>query len=151
VLQSNDFPPLTSLTSVPEKKTPVIAGAWTNPSSMRSILMPSPGHANTQGNALVLHSLAANSPNLNNVRLEEQPGFERPPPKPAAELFNPKRRPHSTNGKALSQSPERVENDRERPRIDTGIASPLLGKVVSLSLEDGKGAKEPAMALSMAT
>lgn len=77
---STDFPPLTSLPAAPEKRTPVIAGAWGN-SSARAIRLPSPGHPNSPTNALVQHpnNTGGNS-NTPETRLEE-PGFERPPPK----------------------------------------------------------------------
>ncbi|KAL4250211.1 amino acid/polyamine transporter 2 family protein [Abortiporus biennis] len=93
ILQSTDFPPLSS---APEKRTsPNVGGAWTNPSStVRSIIMapngpPTQGAThphgpNPSGNVLVHY------PSNNGSRLDEQDRtFERPPPK-NAELFNPK-------------------------------------------------------------
>ncbi|KAJ4469595.1 hypothetical protein J3R30DRAFT_1572306 [Lentinula aciculospora] len=84
-LKSQDFPPLTSLTS-PEKR-PTAGGVWTNPS--RSV-MTRPTLDLASSNALV----HPNAPNIalpnseeNNFRAEE--GFQRPPPR-AAELYNPK-------------------------------------------------------------
>lgn len=86
-LQSTDFPPLTSIAAAPEKRTLVAAGAWGNSSSTRSIRLPSPGHPNPTGNALVHHpnnsaGAGNNNNNASETRLEEPDrGFERPPPK----------------------------------------------------------------------
>jgi len=94
-LHPTDFPPLSS---APEKRPPPTAGgAWTNASSVRSILSPGPqGQANAAlppGSALV-HYPNTNSPQSNggqtHPRILDDSGFERPPPKGNAELFNPK-------------------------------------------------------------
>lgn len=79
-LQATDFPPLTSVAAVQEKKAPVVAGAWGNSSSTRSILMPAPSNGTGPslngggaGTALINH--LSNS----GARLEEPDrGFERP-------------------------------------------------------------------------
>lgn len=104
-LQSTDFPPLSSAA---EKKTPVAAGAWTNASTTRSVLRAAPPVAASlpaAGSALVHYPNVNASPNVgngrgpspNNGRLED--GFERPPSKGAAELFNPKAgRAQAANG-----------------------------------------------------
>lgn len=122
-LQATDFPPLSSVSAAPEKRPPTVAGAWTNTTSTRSILMPSPGHTNAPISGI------ANQLNgrlhLNNAHVEDQDrGFERPPPKGAAELFNPKvvRRPASNNGKT---------------NMERAVAGgTLAGPMGSMTLED---------------
>ena len=105
--------------------------------------MPSPGHVNALGNALVHHS----SPGSGiPARLDEQDrGFERPPPKGNVELFNPKivRRPNNV-GKS---SPQQVDKDKEMSRGEVVASAILLGQVVSLSLDDpgAETAKEPSV------
>lgn len=88
VLQPNDFPPLSSAA---ERRTPTVAGAWTNASSTRSIIMANAqGNPVPQSNALV-HYPNAQQPSATGSRMEDQdPGFDRPPPKDNVELFNPK-------------------------------------------------------------
>jgi hypothetical protein len=94
-------------------------------------MMPSAG---AHGTALVHHPTG--------VSHIEDPdhGYERPPPKGAVELFDPKaaRRTAST-GKG-SPRPDRPEKEKERPRMDGGVAGPLVVKVAALSLEDQQGA-----------
>ncbi|KAK0489022.1 hypothetical protein IW261DRAFT_1442797 [Armillaria novae-zelandiae] len=146
-LHSNDFPPLSSL-SPTEKRAPVVAGAWTNSSSTRSLLI-NPG----QGNALVHHPSNGNSPVAQQSRLEDSDRmFERPPPR-ATELFNPKvvKRPTSThtNGK------QDKESDGRRIR-DPISGSNIVEQVRTMALEDynldgsGQTSKEPS-ALAMPT
>lgn len=81
-LQSTDFPPLSNGPVSSERKPPV-AGAWNNSNLTARTLV----HGNTQvngvGTALFNHQSSS--------RLEDDDhGFERPPPKTSAELFNPK-------------------------------------------------------------
>lgn len=110
-LQATDFPPLSS---APEKKTPVVGGAWTNSSSMRSVLKASPP-ASTNAPTALVHYPAANGgstrgPSPSNGRLDEQDrAFGRPPPKGNAELFNPK------GGRASNGSPEKSANKDAAP------------------------------------
>jgi len=145
VLQSTDFPPLTSLSSPPEKRAPVAGGAWTNASSTRSILMPSPGHVNSQNNALMHQSTP------NNIRLEEPDrGFERPPPKGNVELFNPKisRRSNSGNSRSSSLPQDKAEIEKE----DGGDAvANMIDQVTSLSVGDaGPGSPSAIKAATVA-
>ena len=77
----------------------MVGGAWTNNASMSRVLMPNPqGNTNTQSSVLVHYpNSQTSSPQAVPAptpaaigRLDEQdPVFERPPPK-NAELFNPK-------------------------------------------------------------
>ncbi|CCL98600.1 uncharacterized protein FIBRA_00602 [Fibroporia radiculosa] len=87
-LQSNDFPPLSS---GPERRPPV-GGAWTNASSMRSIMTPGSQSSSTQHGSALVHYPNSNQTSQNSIpRTDDQEsGFERPPPKSNAELFNPK-------------------------------------------------------------
>jgi hypothetical protein len=131
VLQSTDFPPLTTLSSPPEKRTPVLGGAWTNASSTRSILMPSPGHANSQSGALSQNSNASN-----NGRLEEpERGFERPPPKGNAELFNPKSSRRSNSSNSRHNSVPQDKSEKEKHGGGDAIAN-VVDQVASLSIGD---------------
>jgi hypothetical protein len=106
---------------------PVAGGAWTNASSTRSIIMPSPGHANSQSNALVHQTTP------NNVRLEEPDrGFERPPPKSNAELFNPKNSRRSNSGNSRNNS-----SSQDTAEIEGGDAvANIIDQVTSLSAAD---------------
>ncbi|KAF5383798.1 hypothetical protein D9615_003541 [Tricholomella constricta] len=140
-LQSTtDFPPLSTVSATPEKRTPVVTGAWGNNSASRNIRMPSPGQPNT--NALIYHP--SNHAEVDNaeVLLEDSDrGFERPPPK-SAELFNPKvlRRPVA----------EKAHPDKEKDRMSQrgDMASKILvGQVEAMSLE-GQGAQsQPAVSV----
>lgn len=122
---------------------PVAGGAWTNASSTRSIIMPSPTHINSQ----MVHP--------NNTRLEEPDrGFERPPPKGNAELFNPKnaRRSNSGNNRSNSSSQDKAEIER-----DSGgdVVANMIDRVASLSVGDaGPGSPSPvkaAIVMAMST
>lgn len=129
VLQSTDFPPLNPVSPPPEKRTPVIGGAWGNASSTRSILQ-----ANAQSGTLPIGG-----------RLEDPDrGFERPPPKSNAELFNPKnsRRSTGSNGRGNSfpqdRMDEQVFNDVDVADQlnslyigDAGVRSPSAAEVVA--------------------
>jgi len=144
ILQSTDFPPLTSVASVPEKRTPLVAGAWTNTSPTRSILMPSPGHSNSVGNALVQHP---NNLSVNNTRPEElDRGFERPAPKSNSELFNPKVTRRLPNSKTPQDKPEK---DRDKSRGSMTVNTVFVSEVSTLSLEDqgGPGLSQDSFAL----
>ncbi|KAJ3804269.1 SUZ domain-containing protein [Lentinula lateritia] len=86
-LQSQDFPPLTAMTT--PGKRPTAGGVWTNPS--RSVMTTPAVGPTSSGNALVHHP---NTPNIAYVNSEAngfraEDGFQRPPPR-AAELYNPK-------------------------------------------------------------
>ncbi|TFK39872.1 hypothetical protein BDQ12DRAFT_681382 [Crucibulum laeve] len=133
-LQSTDFPPLSSVTNA-EKRAPVVAGAWGNSSSTRSILQ-----ANAPGNALINHG--------QNGRLEEPDrGFERPPPK-SSQLFNPKiaPRPAANNGTANNgtaggaKSP--TEKEKDRARGDVVANAILVDQVASMSLDEQQNGTE---------
>ncbi len=147
-LHSNDFPPLSSL-SPTEKRAPVVAGAWTNSSSTRSLLI-NPG----QGNALVHHPSNGNSPIAQPSRLEDSDRmFERPPPR-ATELFNPKvvKRPTTThtNGKQEKETDgRRVRDPISGSNIVEQVRHPMTLEDYNL---DGSGqtSKEPS-ALAMPT
>jgi len=94
--------------------------------------MPSAGHVNFGGNALAHNQIGVGGPP---DRIDEQEhGFERPPPRGPAELFNPNitRRPPYNVGKV---SPQQAEKD------DTVANAILIGQVMSLTL-DGTGAAE---------
>lgn len=51
-LQSADFPPLSNMSSNPERRTPAVSGAWNNPTFVKSVMTPSSG-LGTHGSALV--------------------------------------------------------------------------------------------------
>jgi hypothetical protein len=87
LLQSIDFPPLTTSMVSPEKRSPAIGGVWTNSSSRSVVMTPTFGPASTVGNALVHHP-SMNSSDTN-LRLTDDVAFQRPPPK-ATDLYNPK-------------------------------------------------------------
>jgi hypothetical protein len=132
VLQSADFPPLTSVTSSPEKRTPLMAGAWMNSTSTRSILMPgnsSPGSAR----ASQMNSTLA--PNSSTRTEDPDRAYEKPLSNGNAESINPKavRRPGSI-GKSSPQIPDRIEKDS--PRGDVVASAILVGQVLSMSLDD---------------
>ena len=101
-LQPADFPPLSS---APPGKRPPPGSVWSNsgPAS-RAVLSPNPGHLNqshgsTYGSALFNHS------NANRLEDDER-GFERPPPKGNAELYNPKGgAKRATQSQSTSQQP----------------------------------------------
>ncbi|EGN96739.1 hypothetical protein SERLA73DRAFT_184899 [Serpula lacrymans var. lacrymans S7.3] len=137
VLQPTDFPPLTTLSPGAEKRAIPVAGAWTNSSSTRSILMPGPSPA---GNVLVHHSNTHVS-GKDNSRLEDsERGFERPPPKGNVELFNPKGVWKSgANPQSHQPSPDRFEKDRlekEKLRGEVVANAILVDKVATMSVED---------------
>jgi hypothetical protein len=146
VLQATDFPPLTSLSSPPEKRAPVAGGAWVNASSTRSILMPNPGHSNSQSSALVHQSTN------NNLRLEgPERGFERPPPKANVELFNPKGRRSNSGGSRNNSLPQ----DKAEKEAGGEAMASMVNQVASLSVGDaGPGSPSPikaAAAVAMST
>jgi hypothetical protein len=108
---------------------------------MRAALMQSPDSVGTHGSALAHQPHAPGTAHTYAQIDENERGFERPPPKATAELFNPKGpRRAGSNGKVSPQS-ERIEKDKEQwPRGDVGAA---ISRIASMSLEDqdGKGAK----------
>ncbi|TFK51812.1 hypothetical protein OE88DRAFT_1658448 [Heliocybe sulcata] len=128
--QSADFPPLTLS---PPPKAPVTAGAWTNSSSTRSILMPSPqqGQPSTYGSALVQYPNSNGNPNQT-PRLDSQ-AFERPPPKGSAELFNPKARRPANAGNGGSKANSPPVQDKAR-----GGAEGVLADKMGAMVVDGK-------------
>ncbi|GLB41829.1 putative SUZ domain containing protein [Lyophyllum shimeji] len=138
---STEFPPLSSGNTAPEKRTPVVSGAWGNNSSARNIRMPSPGQGLGPGQAnagaLVHHpnnSCANDNPE---TRLEDSDrGFERPPPK-SAELYNPKVLRRSAGGKAPA------EKEKERVRGDV-IGVVLAAQVDAMSVEGKSTDSQPA-------
>ncbi|OCH96251.1 hypothetical protein OBBRIDRAFT_787325 [Obba rivulosa] len=126
VLQSTDFPPLSS---APERRMPTPGGAWTNSSSIRTVMTAGPpqGNAPSHGTALV-HYPNSNSPGSQNRRADDQEqGFERPPPKANAELFNPKGPRQTAVGKVEKDKGE-ATNREMTPDHD--------GAVVNATLED---------------
>ena len=142
-LQPTDFPPLSS---APEKRTPVIGGAWTNPSNVRSVLRAGPP-TNTNGpsstNALV-HYSATQSPNMNvgNPNDNGNPlhlshmgdqdcAYERPPPKSNAELFNPKGSRHRQSS---------VNSNGSNTAVSTELSTPDSLNVVSDNVGDATDA-----------
>ncbi|KAI0343287.1 hypothetical protein BDW22DRAFT_1356898 [Trametopsis cervina] len=133
--QPTDFPPLSS---APEKKTPVIGGAWTNPSSIKSVLKPGPS-GSTAGpptnNALV-HYPNSNIP----IRLEDQErGFERPPPKSSAELYNPKGVRKPPNGNNNDSPPSESSPVGGRSTVDIDALSARIG---GLRVGQAEGAED---------
>ena len=95
-VQPNDFPPLSSVSGQANDRRPSAGGVWSNTNlAARSILSANPTHSNqpqvnTYGSALFNHS--------GGNRLEDdERGFERPPRKGSAELFNPKAVPKRAN------------------------------------------------------
>lgn len=138
VLQSNDFPPLSS---GPSTRQPVVGGAWTNASTSR-VMMPGPqGNTNPQGSVLVHYpnsqtsspqAVPAPAP-VGIERLDEQdPAFERPPPK-NAELFNPK-----AAGR-IGGNGGRVENGRSRGDTGGSAAVSLADRLSFMVLADTEG------------
>ncbi|KAH9919949.1 hypothetical protein B0H21DRAFT_886642 [Amylocystis lapponica] len=136
VLQSQDFPPLSS---APERRPPVVAGAWTNPSSTRSIMTPGP--SNPHASALVHYPTsnpqlpgATNAP----TRVDDQDAaFERTTAEGNAELFNPKRARATTPGSAQSEKGEA----RARSVGETIASATLVEQVGAMALDD-RGAEE---------
>ncbi|KZT27919.1 hypothetical protein NEOLEDRAFT_1130422 [Neolentinus lepideus HHB14362 ss-1] len=138
--QSTDFPPLTLS---PPPKAPVTAGAWTNSSSTRSILMPNaaqPGQPSTYGSALVQYPNSNGNANQT-PRLDSQ-AFERPPPKGSAELFNPKaRRPTVSMNAAGSKTSSPPVQDKTRGVSDAAVNTTLADKMGAMTMTvDGKDA-----------
>ncbi|KAI1793449.1 hypothetical protein LXA43DRAFT_1000793 [Ganoderma leucocontextum] len=137
VLQPNDFPPLSS---GPSTRQPVVGGAWTN-ASMSRVMMPAPqGNTNAQGSALVHYpNSQTSSPQAPPApapaaigRLDEQdPVFERPPPK-NAELFNPKA------GGRVGGNGGRVENGRSWADTGASVAAGLTDKLNCMVLADAE-------------
>ncbi|KZT69263.1 hypothetical protein DAEQUDRAFT_765580 [Daedalea quercina L-15889] len=135
ILQANDFPPLSS---APERRAPAVAGAWTNASSTRSIIMAgAQGSTTPQGNALV-HYPNAQQPSATTPRMDDhESGFDRPPPKGNAELFNPKGTPRISAPTRMSPV-EMTESSKQNglTQGDTGSVVALVDKAESVTLED---------------
>ncbi|KAI0717979.1 hypothetical protein C8T65DRAFT_706941 [Cerioporus squamosus] len=136
VLQPNDFPPLSSAA---QTRPPAVGGAWTNASLSRVMAPTSQGAANAQGTALVHYPTSQqSSPQVPTAatpaaigRLDEQdPAYERPPPK-NAELFNPKAGRNGASAGAL--------NGRSRANTGTSLAG-LVDGMGSLDLAGAEGA-----------
>lgn len=139
-LQPTDFPPLSSMSPMPEKRIPAVAGAWTNLSSTRSILMPgnNTSHGNPPANHSNTQSNVTGAPCI--TRLEDTDGgFERPPPKGSVELFNPKSvwKP----GGPQSRSPPGALQDKdkiEKLRGEAVANAILVDKMAMVSVEDNE-------------
>ncbi|KAG6866588.1 hypothetical protein C0991_002076 [Blastosporella zonata] len=150
-LQSpTEFPPLSS---TPEKRVPVVSGAWGNTSSTRNIRVLSPGQnapsalVHHPSNGAISNSASATAQALApgaDAAEESDRAFERPPPKSSAELFNPKllRRPAPAGpGKAAPPPPQSQEKENpiqkgERTRSDVVSNAILVERAEALSLED---------------
>ncbi|KAG5637285.1 hypothetical protein H0H81_005080 [Sphagnurus paluster] len=145
-LQSpTDFPPLSAVSAAaPEKRTPVVSGAWGSNATNRSIRMTSPGqpaNANVNANVLVQHHSSNNGAGDGGMQTQLQDadrGFERPPPK-SAELFNPKvlRRPAiASGGKAQVQPSEKEKKGAGEGGVGDvgGGAGALAGQVEAMHL-----------------
>ncbi|KAL5512958.1 hypothetical protein ACEPAH_3356 [Sanghuangporus vaninii] len=143
-LQPTDFPPLSSATS---GKRPAPGSAWSSMSpATRAVLSPNPGHLNqSQGNSY--GSALFNHPHANSLEDDDR-GFERPPPKRNAELYNPKGgakrtsqtpspQQSSTHEKVPENKAESAENTFEEhlePR-DTAANAILIGKMESMGIQ----------------
>ncbi|PCH36219.1 hypothetical protein WOLCODRAFT_140262 [Wolfiporia cocos MD-104 SS10] len=155
ILHSNDFPPLSS--GGPERRLPAVGGAWTNPSSMRSIMTPGPQGSNTQGTALV-HYPNAQHPAGQNTNVgppltdDQEVGFERPPPKGPAELFNPKSNTRGSttsrgdrSSKAGQAETQDVSNEQAQVTEDVTDAA-LAEKVGILTVDEHVAGEDEASA-----
>ncbi|KAH9839694.1 uncharacterized protein C8Q71DRAFT_743804 [Rhodofomes roseus] len=144
VLQPNDFPPLSS---APERRTPAVAGAWTNASSTRSIIMAgAQGNPAPQGTALV-HYPNSQQPSGTPLVEAHEPGFDRPPPKVSAELFNPKGTPRmSAPARMGSGETEDTPKQKGMGQGDAACVDALAQKVASISLEECPAEVEGALA-----
>ena len=140
-LQATDFPPLSS---GPEKKVaPVAGGAWTN-SSMRSVLTSVNNVSGASGNALVHYPVTQSPPAINNGRSDDmEPGFERPPPRSNAELFNPKapaKRSTVSRGNSYPGTPDEKLGDvgkaNDGVRVDNTVHDAVTNKLAGLDLND---------------
>ncbi|KAJ7108855.1 hypothetical protein C8R43DRAFT_936801 [Mycena crocata] len=133
-----DFPPLTA--PVPEKpRAPAVAGAWTNSSSTRSIVMAPAGQPNNVqagGSALVTHHSGDKS-------------AEAPP-------FQPKivRRPttgrseasvNGTAGGGAAVTAGTSGKDKDRARGDAVASAILVSQVAGMTLEERGSADAPAV------
>ncbi|KAG6897426.1 hypothetical protein C0992_001587 [Termitomyces sp. T32_za158] len=145
-LQSpTEFPPLSSGNGVaPEKRLPVVSGAWVNNAPARNIRLMAPQH-----NALVHHPQpasnvpAAGAPPAVDGAEDSDRAFERPPPK-SAELFNPKllKRPAPVKNQQQPQEKDSCQKERERAKggdgPPPGAAVLLVEQMGAVSL-DGAG------------
>lgn len=142
-LHSTDFPPLSSVPG-PGVSRPVMGGVW---GSIDSSAKATSAYGPSQpgGGALFSHATA-------NRLEDDERGFERPPPKSSAELFNPKsglRRPtisqnHSQSPQGLAQarhtlpSPPSVEEQAmESARVKEAVASAILvERAAAMKIQD---------------
>ncbi|KAI0063999.1 hypothetical protein BV25DRAFT_328926 [Artomyces pyxidatus] len=131
LLQSADFPPLTSPSGAAEKRTPVPRGAWTNNTNRSTILSPpAQQFGGPAGNG---HTFAGGP---NSSRLDEpDQAFERPQLK-GKELFNPKARSLRPDVSSITAI------DSVRPTLQDKEKDGLVEKMGGMGLEDG--AQEPA-------
>ena len=101
------------------------------------------GNAAPQGNALV-HYPTTQQPSAAGSRLEDhEPGFDRPPPKDNAELFNPKgarRVPELTRTSLLEITAE-FPKQKGLLKTDT-VFTGLVETTAGISLEDRPGSGE---------
>ncbi|KAL0953757.1 hypothetical protein HGRIS_004946 [Hohenbuehelia grisea] len=138
-LHSTDFPPLSGSDQEKEKRTPV-AGAWTNPSSIRSVLTPPKPQVNGQGGSAVTnHSM----PMVNRNQDDPDQGFERPPSKGTQELFNPKatRRPQAPSVEDVEATGTQASDGAQNQQIGAPDVS-LSRQVEAISLEDAANATD---------
>ncbi|KAG6886241.1 hypothetical protein C0993_010803 [Termitomyces sp. T159_Od127] len=157
-LQSpTEFPPLSSGNGVaPEKRLPVVSGAWVNNAPVRNVRLMAPQH--NAATALVHHpqpasnGSAAGAPPAVDGAEDGDRAYERPRPK-SAELFNPKvmKRPAAGTGKhQLQPQPQQekekdcCQKERERGKgggdvLPLGVSADLVEQMGAVSL-DGAGA-----------
>ncbi|KAI5123503.1 hypothetical protein M0805_006663 [Coniferiporia weirii] len=151
-LQATDFPPLSSISNTPADRRPTVGGAWSNPSpAARAILPPNSGPAshtpgNTYGTALFNHNMP-NGAGVANRLEDDERGFERPPPKTSAELFNPKSGAKRSTIPIPTQAPfqdktEKEEIEKERARGEIVASAILADKVASVKLQDQSDGNE---------
>lgn len=143
-LQSTDFPPLSMSNSPGKRNSP--GGAW-NTQGHRPALSPSPiDHPAgvPHGNALINHHGNGNGNAVE--RPNDDRGFERPPPKPNAELFNPNNASISHSQSPSPSTQEKADRDRadkERSREDAIANSILVDNMGSLKLQGSNFGKRP--------
>ncbi|KAH0582836.1 hypothetical protein H2248_010742 [Termitomyces sp. 'cryptogamus'] len=155
-LQSpTEFPPLSSGSGVaPERRVPVVSGAWgNNASAARNIRLMSPGQGPQPHSALVHHPQPLVSSSVQSLMMDgaedSDRAFERPPPK-SVELFNPKvlKRPGNAPGKQQEK-----ERDNQKERGGDGpsrVGVQLVSEQVEAMSLDGAGVEpQPKEALAV--
>ncbi|KAJ8521235.1 hypothetical protein ONZ45_g2045 [Pleurotus djamor] len=111
VLQSADFPPLSN--SDREARAPAVAGAWTDSSPIRTLVQPQRGPPTGPNPIIINHNQTDFDDSNMNMRLADtERGFERPPPKGSAELYNPKLPRKSMSPSSRQQSQEESPSSR---------------------------------------